>query len=163
MAKPLGPGQSDRPRRPLMRYFGGKWRCAPWIIRHFPPHTCYVEPFAGAGSVLLRKEPSTYEYLNDRDGEVVNLFNMLRTRTEEFIRAVELTPFSRAELKLAYQPHPDPMERARRLYVRAWQARGGPREQWNTGWRYQITIARGKGVTHDWSDVGRTCGASSTA
>lgn len=27
----------------VLRYLGGKNRVAPWIIRHFPAHTCYVE------------------------------------------------------------------------------------------------------------------------
>jgi DNA adenine methylase len=41
--------------RPVVRWHGGKWLLAPWIIEHFPRTRFYVEPFGGGGSVLMRK------------------------------------------------------------------------------------------------------------
>ena len=35
--------------RPILRYHGGKWKLAPWIIENMPPHQVYVEPFGGGG------------------------------------------------------------------------------------------------------------------
>ncbi len=122
--------------RPLMRYFGGKWRIAPWIITHFPEHGCYCEPFCGGASVLLRKRPAQHEVINDLDGEVVNLFRVLRDSPAELQHLLELTPYSRAEMIASYQLAEDPVERARRYMVRAWQARGGPRPQRLSGWRF---------------------------
>ena len=39
---------NDNPRRPALRYHGGKFLLAPWIIEHLPDHRTYVEPYAGA-------------------------------------------------------------------------------------------------------------------
>lgn len=36
-------------RRPVLRYHGGKWKLAPWVVSFFPKHTVYVEPFGGGG------------------------------------------------------------------------------------------------------------------
>jgi DNA adenine methylase len=30
------------PRRPALRWHGGKWLLAPWIIEHLPPHPPYL-------------------------------------------------------------------------------------------------------------------------
>ena len=108
-------------KHPAIRYHGGKFRLASWIISHFPAHRCYVEPFGGAASVLLRKEPSEAEVYNDLDDEVVNLFRVLRSREQSvaLIDACALTPYSRAEFKCAYEPTTDVIEQARRLVVRA--------------------------------------------
>ncbi len=97
---------------------------APWIIEHFGPHHTYVEPYGGGGSVLLRKPRCYAEVYNDLDDEVVNLFTVARDRGEELRRALELTPFSRAEFDMSYQPSGDPLERARRMVVRSFQGFG---------------------------------------
>lgn len=108
-------------RHPVMRYHGGKFRLAPWIISHFPAHRCYVEPFGGAASVLLRKPRSEAEVYNDLDTEVVNLFKVLRDAdlSQRLISLCQLTPYSRVEFKSAYEPTECMVERARRTIVRA--------------------------------------------
>lgn len=140
--------------RPPLRYFGGKFRLSKWIIPNLPPHKCYVEPFGGGAGVLLNKAPSYNEVYNDLDGEVVNFFRMLREHPDELIRAIELTPYARAEQVQAFnEPADNPLERARRLYVRCWQSYGGGRTQWSTGWRYEIGDTRGKRIIDDWNET----------
>jgi DNA adenine methylase len=107
---------ADAPKRPALRYYGGKWRLAQWIISHFPEHQHYVEPCGGAASVLLQKPRSPLETYNDLDGNVVNFFRMLRSQPSRLIQSILLTPWARAEYELAKLPEGDSIERARRFY-----------------------------------------------
>lgn len=123
---------------PPLQYHGSKWAIAPWIISKMPPHRCYVEPFCGGASVLMRKTPSIHEVINDMDNAVITFFEVLRTRTDELIRAIELTPYAREELRRAYQSTNDSLEMARRLFVRCWQSFGSGTGPSQMGWRYQV-------------------------
>lgn len=109
------------PRRPVLRWHGGKWRLAPQIIAHFPPHRVYVEPFGGAASVLLRKPRAYAEVYNDLDDEVVTLFRVLRDpdQAARLADLLRLTPFARDEFRLAYEATEDPVEKSRRLIARS--------------------------------------------
>lgn len=138
MTDPVRIGDARRlpgPGRPVMRYFGGKWRLAPWIISHFPPHNCYVEPFGGAGSVLMQKPRSRSEYYNDLDGEAVNVFRVLRDprRAARLERLIRLTPFSRDDFDHAYIPSRDPVEQARRTILKSYAGFGSDSMHRNVG------------------------------
>lgn len=109
----------NAPTRPVLRWHGGKWKLAPWIISHFPKHLVYVEPFGGAGSVLLRKPPVSTEVYNDLDGDLVNMFRVARDRAEELVRALSFTPYARDEYGTLYEVTNDPVERARRFIARS--------------------------------------------
>lgn len=84
-----------------MRYHGGKFLLAKWIISHFPTHRTYTEVFGGGGSVLLQKSRSHAEVYNDRWDMVVNVFRVLRDpgKAMELKQLLELTPYSRTEFK----------------------------------------------------------------
>lgn len=110
--------------RPILRYHGGKWKLGEWIISHFPPHRVYVEPYGGAASVLIQKDRSYAEVYNDLDGEIVNLFRVVRDKGMELKRMLALTPFAREEYQSAWTMTDDPMERARRTVIRAFMGFG---------------------------------------
>ena len=139
--------------RPPLRYFGGKWLLAPWIIAHFPPHRVYVEPFGGGASVLLRKAPAYAEYYGDLDEGVVEFFEVLRDQPGELERLLRFTPFARVEFERAYAPADTPLERARRLVIRSIMGFGGDgaTSTYRTGFR-ATSNRSGTTPAHDWKN-----------
>lgn len=135
----------DAPTRPALRYYGGKWNLAEWIISFFPPHLNYVEPCGGGASVLSQKPPSKLETYNDADGNVVNFFRVLRDRPDELIRKIRLTPWARAEYDLSrsHTRHEDCTEWARRYFLSLWASMHG-----GTGSSTSSTFR----VTKNWLD-----------
>jgi DNA adenine methylase len=107
--------------RPPLQYPGAKWSDAQWVIRQFPDHRTYTEAFGGGASVLLRKQRAHNEVYNDKDGDVVNLFRVLRDQKKKraLKQALRHTPFARDEFERAYKSSADPVERARRLLIRS--------------------------------------------
>lgn len=139
--------------RPILRYFGGKWNLAPWIVSQFPPHKVYVEPFGGAASVLLRKPRSYAEIYNDLNETVVNVFQVARDNGAALQEALRLTPFARSEFDLSYEESSDPVERARRTIIRSFMGFGadGIDSKYKTGFRSNSNRS-GTTPAHDWKN-----------
>lgn len=135
----------------ILHYPGSKWSMAEWIISHMPPHSTFLEPFFGSGAMFFNKEPSQLETINDIDGDVVNLFRMIRDRPEELAHLVRWTPYSREEYYASYEPVENELERARRFLVRCWMARGAKTSD-RTGWRH-IIDHNGPRPVHQWNEV----------
>ena len=145
----------DAPTRPVLRWHGGKWKLAPWIIGYFPEHRVYVEAFGGAASVLMQKRRSYGEVYNDLDQEVVNLFRVLQDdgMAAELRQKLHLTPFAREEFELGYLDSEDPVERARRLVILCFMGFGsnGHNKATRTGFRANSNRS-GTTPAHDWSN-----------
>ena len=109
-------------KSPILRYHGSKWRIAPWVISHFPPHKVYVEPFGGSAAVLIQKERAITEIYNDLDAELFNLFKVMRDEAQarELYYLLKWTPHSRLEYDAAFEASDDPVEQARRSLVKVW-------------------------------------------
>ncbi|RJO75462.1 MAG: DNA adenine methylase [Myxococcales bacterium] len=150
------------PTRPVLRWHGGKWKLAPWIISHFPPHRVYVEPFGGAASVLIQKPRSYGEVYNDLDQDVVNLFRVLRddASAQALHDNLRLTPFSRAEFELGYLETDEPIERARRLVILSFMGFGsnGHNRATRTGFRANSNRS-GTTPAQDWANYPERLGA----
>ncbi len=110
------------------RWVGGKSRLRKQILAMLPPHSCYIEPFAGAAWVLFGKEPSDVEVLNDIDQELVNFFRIIKHNPEAFIDSFDLALVSRSEFNrlaaLDISKSTD-VERAHRFYYLIMAGWGG--------------------------------------
>ena len=114
----------------------------------------YLEVFSGSGAVFFNKLPGAVETINDLDGDVVNLFRVLRDHPEELKRALSLTPYSRAEYDLSFEPCEDPLERARRYMVKTTQAIGAKLNS-KCGWRNHKQVKIG-GTACKWAGITNT-------
>ena len=135
-------------KRPLLRYHGGKWKLAPWIIQQLPTHKIYTEAYGGSASILLRKKRSDTEVYNDLDDELYNLFRVVRERGTELQEAIRLTPFSRTEFFLSYESSDNPLEQARRTVVRSFQGFGSNSHDMSTGFRNDSN----RNAAEDWKN-----------
>jgi DNA adenine methylase len=105
--------------------------------------------------VLLRKTRVGVEVYNDIEGEVVNLFRVLRDAElgPQLVGAIELTPFAREEFEAAYEPTEDPLEQARRTVVRSFMGYGSVSSSGEkTGFRATCKRARSHSAK-DWSTL----------
>lgn len=142
------------PTRPVLRWHGGKWMLAPWIIGHFPAHRYYTEAYGGAASVLIRKQRCEVEVYNDLDLNVVGLMRILRddVLSAKLLKLIRLTPFARDEFEETYKTSSaDPLERARLFVVRSFFGFGSSActEPYRTGFRAG-SIHSGTHAVKDW-------------
>lgn len=107
---------------------GGKRRLAKHIITLFPEHRTYVEPFCGGAGLFFYKQESPVEVLNDINGELVNLYRVIKNHLEEFIRHFKWALISRQEFITAKKTDPSTLtdiQRASRFYYLQKLAFGG--------------------------------------
>jgi len=107
--------------QPIIPWIGGKRKLADHIIPLFPKHTCYVEPFCGAAALFFLKPPSAVEVLNDVNGDLVNLYRIVRFHLEELYKQFKWTLTSRENWKWLHSTPPetltDVQRAARFLYL----------------------------------------------
>jgi len=146
--------------RPPVRWHGAKFLMSRQILAHLPAHRLYTEVFGGGAGVLLHKPRSHAEIYNDLDDDIVNLFRVLQdgASAAKLIDLLRVTPFARAEFEVAYEPTPDPVERARRLVIRSFMGFGSnahsstQRGHQSTGFRSNSNRS-GTTPAHDWANL----------
>lgn len=117
-------------------YFGGKFTWLEFLYSHFPEDfTHLIDVFGGSFVVSLNYRRNVIKTANDLYSEIPNFFRILRDHEEELTRLLLLTPVSHKEYRDCWEKSDDPIEQARRFYVRVRQSFFGLGVQrWNKGW-----------------------------
>jgi len=82
----------------ILNRLGNKTRIAGDIIKHFPKHRTFIDMFFGAGGIFFNKPLADYNFCNDIDDDVFNLYLVLQTSKDELIEAIEIMPVSESLL-----------------------------------------------------------------
>ena len=108
--------------KPIVPWLGGKRRLLKHILPLIPEHECYVELFTGGGAVFFGKDNSkNLSVLNDKDGDLVNLYRVIAHHKDEFVRQFDLMLYSREmyiDLKNKKNNHLTDIQRAANYYAR---------------------------------------------
>lgn len=143
---------SPKRRSAALRYPGSKWSLAQEIIGLFGHHYHYIEPYFGSGAVFFSKPVSPHELINDMNSLVVNFFRVLRDHTDDFLFALEATPWSREEYNQSHIQTGDSVEDARRFVTRIWQAHASDLAK-KTGWKSRGSVQPARGMSVRWQRV----------
>lgn len=137
---------ADVIRRPI-NYFGSKEKMCGKIHALIPPEpNTWVDLFCGSAVVTLKKPRHQREVINDLNGDIINLFDVLRSDdlAPALYARIELTPYAEGLLCRAYETRPDDgtaVDRAMHFLIRSWFARGGDNHKTGFRWSKNQTTA----------------------
>ena len=122
---------------PIIPWIGGKRRLADQLILRFPPHKCYLEMFAGGAALYFLRPPAEVEVINDINGDLVNLYKVVKVHLEEFVRQFKWALSSREMFKWLKDTPAETLtdvQRAARFYYLQHQCFGGKiqSQSWGT-------------------------------
>lgn len=113
---------------PIVPWLGGKRRLADTLIHRFPAHSCYVEVFAGGAALYFLRHPAEVEVINDVNGDLINLYRVVKHHLEEFVRQFKWALSSRQIFRWTQDTPPEVLtdvQRAARFFYLQQQAFGG--------------------------------------
>lgn len=112
--------------KPVVRWAGGKTRHLKTILPLIPHHERYIEPFAGGLAVLLAKERSKREIINDRNNDLINFYRNVRYHLPAVLEELEFLLGSRTDFfSWIDQPGATELQRSCRWFARHLHSWGG--------------------------------------
>lgn len=137
----------------FISWVGGKKQLRKEIIQRFPVEGVekYVEVFGGAGWVLFGKEPHKKEIYNDINGELVNLFRMVKYHPDALEAELTFLLNSREEFFRQKVMQPEQMtelQRAARMYYLIKTSYGSKVDTFGGGFR-DISVIKNLREVHN--------------
>lgn len=132
-----------QPTQPVAAWLGGKRALASRITKMIAdtPHTLYAEPFVGMGGIFFRRRKAPKgEVINDRNGDITNLFRILQRHYPQFMDTLKFQITSRREFERLKACDPNTLtdlERAARFLYLQRLAFGGKAHGQNFGVSYE--------------------------
>ena len=83
----------------ILNRLGNKTKIAKEIQKHFPKHDIYMEMFFGAGGMYFNKPKAKYNFVNDLDDDVYNVFRQLIDNTDELVDMIKTAPITERQFK----------------------------------------------------------------
>lgn len=79
----------------MLNRLGNKKTMAVKTCRHFPAgYRAFIDLFFGAGGIFFSGAKARFNFLNDIDDDIANLYLVVQSRSEELISAIQLVPIS---------------------------------------------------------------------
>jgi DNA adenine methylase len=120
------------------RYAGGKFYARKLILEHLTPHSTYIEPFAGGGSIFFAKPKANKNWLNDIDDDLINCYQFIKKFPHELIASLkgeEALKERHVYYKNEFKPKND-LERAQRWFYLNRTSYSGIMNMKNCYWGY---------------------------
>lgn len=120
--------------KPAFAWPGGKSWAIKYILPKIPSHTLYCEPFGGGLAILLAKELSEVEVVNDINSDLVTFYRCVRFHLDELIKEVQWVLNSREEFNdLRKQSGLTDIQRAARWFRIQTLSFGGDGDSYGVG------------------------------
>ena len=154
----------------VIPYYGGKYMLSKQFVPLIPPHHRYFEVFSGGLSMFFRKEKAEWNVLNDKDNNIVNLYNCIIHDLDKLVYYLNWLPKSRelfdgfrTEIKEKQEINiPDPLRAAKYFYCirhsfnKLIHTPMSMVKDWNKNWMKEFEYSRSKisGATIENLDFG---------
>lgn len=142
----------------VIPYYGGKYMLSKQFVPLIPPHHRYFEVFSGGLSMFFRKEKAEWNVLNDKDNNIVNLYNCIIHDLDKLVYYLNWLPKSRelfdgfrTEIKEKQEINiPDPLRAAKYFYCirhsfnKLIHTPMSMVKDWNKNWMKEFEYSRSK-------------------